>query len=112
MYKITNIETLGEEYTVTYKNGNVINTVQVLYNTDILSAALGEYNDTFTSITDYLTRSIEQLDGYADIDPSRVYWHITRQKELDLSTIIEHAIKHGYDKIIVEYIGKKDDSVK
>ena len=110
MFKNTNIESLGTEYTVTDQNGKVIKSVQIIPHAEILDAALGPYDPaTFASIAVYLEKSKEVLNGFEDLDPLTVLWFATSDEEVALSKIIEYAVKNGYDKIILEHIEDIDD---
>lgn len=109
MYKITNIDTLGTDYTVADQNGKVIKNIQIIPHTEILEAALGEYNDSFGSIKNYLEKSIAVLEGNEDIDINKVYWYSTEDDEVALAEIIEYAINNGYDKIILEHLDPVDE---
>lgn len=104
MYKITNVETLGQDYTVADSDGNIINVVQIIPYTEILDAALGEYNESFGSYSTYLERSIEVLEGFDCVDPTRVLWYATSDEEVVLTEIIQYAINSGYDRIILEHL--------
>lgn len=104
MFKITDITSLGTEYTIADPNGTVITTIQVVPFTEILSAALGPYNDEFGGFKPYLEKSIAVLSGFDEIDPNRVLWYATSDDEVALTEIIEYAIKHGYEKIILEHL--------
>lgn len=104
MYKITNIETLGTDYTVANQDGKIIKHIQVIPHNEILEAALGSYTDSFGDISSYLEKSIAVLEGYDDIDPNTVYWHSTEDTEIALGDIIEYAVKHGYDIVILEHL--------
>lgn len=104
MYKITNIETLGTEYTVANKEGQVLRNIQIISHTEILEAALGPCSSEFSSLTDYIDKSRAVLDGNENIDPYSIYWHSTVDEEVPLEDIIEYAIKHGYDIVILEHL--------
>lgn len=104
MFKITNIESLGNDYTVSDENGKHIKTIQVLTHTDILNAALGKFTDDFENVNLYLEKSISVLSGVDTIDPLKVLWYSTPDEEIVLSEVIEYAINHGYDKIILEHL--------
>ncbi len=104
MFKNTNIESLGSEYTVTDQSGKVIKTVQVITHTDILEAALGKFTPEFGSISSYLEKSIAVLSGTDHVDPNKVLWYATPDEEVILSEIIEFAIQNNYDKIILEHL--------
>lgn len=105
MYKITDILSLGTDYTVADRNGNVIKTVQVVTAQEILDAALGPYSeDIFEDYSSYLEKSIKVLSGFEEINPLGVLWYSTKDEEVALSSIIEFAIKHNYDRIILEHI--------
>lgn len=105
MYKTTNIESLGSDYTVSNSKGTIVNTIQVVTHTDIQEAALGEYStERFLSYNDYLEQSVAVLTGFDAVDPSKVLWYATSDEEIVLSDIIEYAVKHGYDRIILEHL--------
>jgi len=104
MFKVTDILSLGEDYTVTGPDGTVISTIQVIPLTEILSSALGPYTDEFGSYENYLSKSIASFSGLDDVDPTRVLWHATTEDEVLVADIIEYALKHGYDKIILEHL--------
>ena len=105
MIKITDIQTLGTDYTVADQKGNIIRTVQVIPHTEILDAALGVYDEkVHGSYSQYLENSIAVLVGFEEIDPYKIYWYSTHDEEVVLADIIEYAIKHGYDKIILEHL--------
>lgn len=109
MYKITRIEDLGSDYTVADQNGKIIKTIQIIPHTEILEAALGSYNETFSSIQDYLDKSIAVLEGFEDVDPLRTLWFATTEEEVVLADVIQYAITHGYDRIILEHLEEVDD---
>jgi hypothetical protein len=104
MFKITNIDSLGAEYTVTDQEGNIIKKIQVVTHTDILDAALGKLTPDFGTIKDYLEKSIATLSGTDTIDPYNVLWHATSAEEVILSEVIEYAVQNGYDKIVLEHL--------
>jgi|ADurb_Met_01_Slu_FD_contig_21_938474_length_507_multi_4_in_0_out_0_1 hypothetical protein len=104
MYKITNIETLGTEYTVANTDGKVLGNIQIIPHTEILEAALGPCTAEFSSFTDYIEKSRAVLEGNEDIDPHSIYWFSTEDEEVPLEEIIEHAVKYGYSIIILEQL--------
>jgi hypothetical protein len=108
MYK--DVLSLGTEYTVADRNGNVIKTIQVIPHTEILEAALGVYNpEQHGSITEYLEKSTSAFTGFEGIDPMKVLWYSTLEEEIILSEIIEFAVHNGYEKIILEHLDGPDD---
>lgn len=104
MFKITDILSLGEDYTISDPNGKVIETIQVIPLTELLAAALGPYTDEFGSYESYIERSIATLSGFDDVDHTKVLWYATTDDEVALTEIIEYAIKHDYNKIILEHL--------
>lgn len=108
MYKITNIETLGTEYTVADQNGKIIKTIQIIPSNEILDAALGPYTESFGNLSSYLEKSVAVLEGNEHINPLSVYWHSTEDAEISLDDVIEYAIKFGYDVVILEHIDPVD----
>lgn len=104
MYKITNIETLGTDYTVATKDGKVISNVQVIPHTEILEAALGYYNESETDMATYIAKTSALFAGNENIDPHSIYWYSTEDDEVPLDDIIEYAIMHGYTTVILEHL--------
>lgn len=104
MYKITDISTLGTAYLVSDKDGNVVKTIQVIPQVDILNAALGSYSERFGTLQSYIDKSIEMLSGFGNIDPNKILWYSTLDDEVILSDLLEYAVKFDYDKIILEHI--------
>lgn len=111
MFKITNIDSLGAEYTVTDQAGNIIKKIQVVTHNQILDAALGRFTPEFGSIKNYLEKSTATLSGTDTIDPYKVLWHATTDEEVILSEVIEYAIQNGYDKIVLEHLENLEQSV-
>jgi len=110
MYKITNVTLLGTEYTVADPAGKIIKTIQVITHTDILSAALGAYDESMGPVEQYMEKSIALLCGFEnDSNPYNTMWYATQDEEVVLSDIIEHAIKNGYDRIILEHLDDFDE---
>ena len=114
MYKITNIEQLGTDYTVADRSGNILKTIQVIPHDEILEAALGPWKEG-ESISEYLKRSVAVLEGFDVLEPHTTLWFATDDSNLKLTTVFEYAIKHGYDRIILEYlepVGKNGDIIR
>lgn len=109
MYRITDILTLGTEYTVADRSGNILRTIQVITESEILEAALGPYDeDSFESFSAYLEQSVAVLSGFGEIDPLGILWYATLDEEVALSGVIEFAIKNKYDRIILEHLEDLD----
>jgi len=104
MYKITDITSLGTDYTIADPSGHIVSTIQVIPFTELLSATLGPYTSDFGSYSSYLEKSIALLSGFDEIDPHRVLWFATSEDEVALSEIIEYAVKNDYNKIILEHL--------
>ena len=107
MYKITNIGLLGTDYTITDSKGKIIQTVQVVSTTDILDAALGEFDESFSSIDEYLEQSLQCLSGFMKNSLYKTLWWSTPEQEFDLVEVIEYAVQNGYTKIILEHMPKE-----
>jgi len=102
---MTNIESLGTDYTVADKNGKIIKVIQLILYTEILDAILGPYDEAkFGNMSNYMAKSLEVLEGFDGGSPYTTLWHATSEHEVVLPEIIEHAIKHGYERIILEYL--------
>ena len=104
MFKITDVLTLGTDYTVANPSGGIVGTIQVIPFKDLLDATLGPYTEEFGEYQAYIDKSIATLSGFDDVDPNRVLWYATSESEVSLSEIIEYAITNGYNKIILEYL--------
>lgn len=115
MFKITNTRQLGTIYTITDSNNDALGTMQVIYASDILESALGEYDDTYTSYTEYLTKSIEYFSGQDSTQLHKTLcWTKSKSPlgidddELHLTQAFEYAITHGYTTIIFEDIPNEE----
>lgn len=105
MYNITDILSLGTDYTVANQNGDIIKNIQILTQTEILDAALGPYvEEEFSSYEEYLRESIAVLSGFDDVDPTKILWYASDEEEVVLSEVIKYAILNGYDRIILEHL--------
>ena len=108
MIKVTNIQALGTEYTVSDPEGNILTTIQVISYSELLSAILGPYTEEFGSYESYVEQCTAVLSGYEDIDPYRVLWFATSESEVPLSEIISYAVNHQYEKVILEHLEELD----
>lgn len=105
MYKITDIASLGTEYTVSDSTGKVVGALQIVNYKEILAAMPGEYSESeHGSFSNYIETALTMLSGFEEVDPNRVLWYPSLTEEVDLTSIIEYAIKHGYDKVVLEHL--------
>lgn len=104
MFKITDILSLGSDYTISDPDGQIINTIQVIPLTELLDATLGPYTEEFGTYDNYMEKSIATLSGFDDVDPTKVLWYATEEDEVALAELIEYAIKHDYNRIILEHL--------
>lgn len=104
MYKMTNIESLGTDYSVANQEGKILRNIKIVPHTEILEAALGPYNESFGSLEEYIEKSKSLLEGNDEVSPYKVYWYATVDSEVVLSEVIEYAIKYDYDIIILEHL--------
>ncbi len=108
MFKITDTRKLGTIYKISDSSGEMLGSIQVIYDTEILEAAIGEYNDTHSDYNEYLTHSIEHFTGCEDNELYRTLWWPslepgdTLDMDSHLAQAFEHAIKYGYDTVILE----------
>ena len=103
MFRMTNIEELGADYNVAdIESGEILKTVQVITQSEILEAALGPYNENFDSYSDYLEKSIAVMSGFVDL--TTTLWYATSEEEVVLADVLEYAIVNGYDKVILEHL--------
>lgn len=108
MHKIINIRDLGTDYTVTTPAGKIIDNIHVIPYTDLIDV-FGYYESDHDTYSSYMSESIAKLTGNKDLDPYSVLWYTTTEEEVVLSTLIEYAVKHGYSKVILEYITDDDE---
>lgn len=104
MYKITNIETLGTDYSVANQHGKILQNIKIIPHTEILEAALGEYDEEHGTMSEYIEKSLALLEGNENMNFYNIYWYSTEDSEVVLSEVIEYAIKYGYDTVIVEHL--------
>ena len=108
MYKITDITSLGTEYTISDEAGVVVGKIQIIPNDELLSATLGPYTPEFGSYDSYIEKSKAVLSGVADVDPNKVLWYATCDEEVELTEVIQYAVTYGYDKVILEHLADLD----
>ncbi len=112
MFNTTDVLTLGTDYTVTDRKGNVLKSIQVIAHGDILDATLGDYDPIeHGTFSDYLEKSIAVLTGFEGVDPLRTLWYTSYDEEVILTDIIEFAIKNGYNKVIIEHLDEFFDGI-
>ncbi len=104
MYKITDIATLGTDYTVADGSGTVVGNIQLIPFLDLLSATMGPYTTAFGDYTSYIEQCKEVLTGIDEVDPNSILWYTTTDEEVDLYEVFEYAIKHKYSKIVLEHL--------
>lgn len=103
MYDQINLNTIGTDYKVNDKAGNLIKHIHVVDHKDILSVALGEFSDEYyADMDEYLSDSIANLNGFAKFNTT--LWHTCYKHDFDLEEVIKESIKGGYDKVIVEML--------
>lgn len=102
MYKITNIDSIGTEYSVADKSGEILQSVQLIPQDELLLTAIGAWEEG-TSINEYLEKSIALLEGFEEIEPYTTGWYMYAGM-LDISEAVIHAVKHGYTRLIIEQL--------
>ncbi len=102
MFRITNIESLGTEYTISDAVGNVIKTIHVIPYDEILEASGGAYTDG--KISAYIQNAKSLLEGTEEISRHRVMWFATKSDEMVLSELVQKALEGGYDIIVLEHL--------
>jgi hypothetical protein len=108
MYKITDILSLGTEYTIADPQGNVIGKIQIIPFDDILSATLGPYTFDADSYQKYIDESMAVLSGFEEVDANKILWYATSKHEVVLADVIQFALNNGYDKIVLEHLEEID----
>lgn len=109
MFKTTDIASLGNAYSVADAKGNIMGAVQVVPFMEILNVTLGPYVPSFESYAAYIEKCVALLSGFDDIDPHRILWYATSEEEVALTEVIEYAIKHEYDVVILEHLADLDE---
>ena len=104
MHTITDITSLGDEYTITAPAGGHIGTIQIVTINDILSATLGPYTESFGSYDNYMQTCVTFLSGFEKIKPTNVLWYASSSEEVVWSDVIEYALNNGYTTVILEYL--------
>jgi hypothetical protein len=105
MDNVTDIQSLGTLYTLADRKGNIKGQIQVIPQHEILDSSIGPYDSlVHGSYDEYLAESLLDFSGFEDVDPLKVLWYPTYDDEVVLSEILEYAVKHGYNKIILEYL--------
>jgi hypothetical protein len=108
MYKMTDILSLGTEYTIADPKGNYIGKIQIIAFDDILSATQGSYTPEMGSYQKYIDDSIAVLSGLEEVDANKILWYATLKSEVVLSDVIEYAMNNGYNRIILEHLAGTD----
>jgi hypothetical protein len=101
---MSDILTLGSDYTVTDSRGKVIKTIQVIPLTELHEAILGPYTESFGSFDSYIEKFRSLVSGLEAIKPYTILWYATTDEEVGLSEIIEYAVMNGYEKIVLEHL--------
>lgn len=104
MFKITDITSLGTDYTVSDPMGQELGIIQVIPYSAILSAALGPYTEDFGDYSSYIEKSLAVLSGFDQVDPLDVLWYATTEDQVELEEIFAYAIKNNYNRIILEHL--------
>lgn len=102
MYKITNIDSIGTEYSVADKSGEILQSVQLIPQDELLLTAIGAWEEG-TSIHEYLEKSIALLEGFEEIEPYTTSWY-TYTGMFDITETVLYAVKHGYTRLIIEQL--------
>ena len=107
MHKITNVDTLGDIYTVVNKTGQIMKRMRIIPYEDIQDVIPEVQDEVFgnnEAIESYIKEASASLTRDVNIDLEKIYWHTTSEHEIMLSAIIEYAFVNGYDKIVLEHI--------
>lgn len=100
----TNVKTLGQEYIVTDLNGEIHTTIRYITHDEILSAAIGMYDESVHTIAEYLTQSVSKLTDCDLIDNTKIYWFAADMEDsTPLTDLVAYAAEHGYNTVIAEY---------
>ena len=98
------VQTLGTDYNIINEHSELVKSIKIIKQEDILTSALGEYSEEYYgSFTDYLDSSIEKLRNFAH-SPFSVYWHTCSEEDFDLIEIVDICVECKYDFVILEIL--------
>lgn len=104
MFQITNLNTLGTEYTILDNNAAITKTIRIISQEDILEAALGRYQvSEYKDYHEYMNLSLMYLEGFVE-DPLAVSWYATKEEDFDLHDAVTTAIRDGNSIVIMEIL--------
>lgn len=106
MHSVTDINTLGTTYKIVNRDGDEMKQVRVIWMDELLSAAVGEYNeDDFRGFDDYLEQSVSRLENFGK--EWQLSWYTATEQEFDLHDAMQMVVDEGNDYIVVEIIPAK-----
>jgi len=96
------VQSLGTDYNIINEKSELVKTIKIVKQEEILTSALGEYNEEFySSFSDYMEQSIQQLHNFVK-SPYKVYWHTCTENDFDLLEIVDICVENRYDFVILE----------
>lgn len=101
---VTDISTLGVDYTVVDRSGKPVRTIKVIDHDEILNATAGIYTSAHGTYTEYLEKCATKLSGTENIDFTRIMWSVTSDPDMQISNVIKFAVKNGYSVIVLEVV--------
>lgn len=105
------LNTIGTDYNIIDKKGQLIKMIKLVQYEDILAHALGEYSEEFyDSYEEYISLSKAKFSGYPE-DPFDVLWYTTTEKDYSIMDIADKAISRNASFVIVEYLEEEDLTV-
>jgi len=109
MFKITDLRTLGDEFSVfDKKQEKIIGVVQIIEYEELLNCIQGRYDEFLHgSMEEYLKDNIKTLSGFIK-DRSKIMWHLCDEADYDNYEVINKAIDNGYTIIVLEFINNED----
>ena len=103
---MTDLNELGAWVMVVSPGGST-HRIQVISQSVILDSMMGFYYDD-VSVDDYMRASVDSVTGTHRIDYNRIHWYSGDLDNMEFDQIATHAIKHGYDKVILEHVSHLD----
>lgn len=109
MAKTIDINTLGTEYIISDPEGTVVKTIRIFLMDDILDAGIGAFIPTSDNMSEYLEKSIKAFTGFDGDSSTKVLWYSTFDSEVSIQEVLEYAIIHDYDKVVLEHLDDFDE---
>jgi len=99
--KTTNLSSLGTVYNIIGEEGELLKAIKIIRHDEILKCTVGEYDNEYHSLEEYIDAAKEQLSGFIR-SPFAIYWYRTTEDDFELMNIIDTCVEQNYDYAIVD----------